>query len=1375
MKKALICLLVIISSTNLFAKENIQQTGHSRSNEGSNNILSGCNRSLAKTTLEVNNVRTLIFIQGDMWWDLVGSAQYEIPKGSGKHSLYAGAIWVGGKDVGGNLRVAAQTYRQTGDDFWPGPVDTVVTDVSNDVCNKFDKHFKITREEVETFVSEWAANPGTSVPDVIAKWPGNGDPAHNQTELLAPFYDRNGDDIYEPSDGDFPKYYFETLPAAFPPSTMDPCSKELLLGDQTLWWVFNDVGNIHTETNSTNPIGLEIQAQAFAFATNDDINNMTFYRYKIINRNTSVQLDSCFFGSWVDPDLGYYLDDYVGCDVKRGFGYCYNGDEDDEGVAGYGLNPPASGLDFFQGPTADIGDGIDNDRDSCIDCTRLPDGSSISDSVLPEEIIMAKFVYYDNINGSPHGNPDGAGDYYKYLTGYWLDGNHITFGGNGYGGGTGFTNIPCEFMFPGNPTSDPYGWGTNGVPPPNPNWDEVLAGNNPDDRRFLQSAGPFTLQPGAVNYITTGAVWARAVSGGALASRKNLLLADDFAQALFDNCFKILNGPDAPDLTIREMDRQVIMTLTNDNPIRNNYREGYHEIDPFTGNISEYRFEGYEIYQLRDQTVTVGELTDPNRARLIAAYDLNNGIKGFMLTNYELNSQTNTCNGYLAATANDNGIKHTLIITNDAFAAGASRLVNHKTYYYTVVAFGYNQEEADDTNLRAACKTKPVLVGRNNVKTYTAIPHIVAPELGGLVLNSEIGEGVELTRIEGKGNGGFHAVEWKTNGGIHSTNVSDITSPPYIIKHPTYLSGKGPVDVSVYDPFKVKGGDFELWATDTGKNGKWILREVATGIADSSHRTMETPYQQIFTNYGFYVDMSQALNGLGYGLQPGDSVGIGLNEPGLLEASKVNQGSDWLGGLPDNDVADATAPTVPASYYDWIASGPETADYNYYWGSDSAKTGSDKDEEQVWETVLGGTWTPYRFARNSASSAFANAPAYYPGGTGNVPHRREILDKNIQSVDVVFTSDKNLWTKCPVVEMQFTVANAVGSAPKNFMRRSPSLDQNFNVIPGDSGFSYFPGYAVDVESGERLNMAFGEDSYVRTAKGFPTEMGADMMWNPSSSDSIADNTGAYYYSFGGRHVVYVFAKVDSIKLSTQSSVNLYKDTLYMPAYDEGATLATQLRKGTIKSVRQAYATCAWVGYTKLAPGFSSAPIYNQGGQDVRVRMRVTKPYAPFNPIPSSPTVKGGMPYYTFNTGDLVPKKGDLETAKNALDLINVVPNPYYAYSSYEKNQVDNRIKIVNLPPKCVVTIYSTNGTLIRQLRRDVSSFNTGEGTTGGIDFPTINLETSLDWDLKNEVGIPVASGIYLIHIEASDGNNNVFGERVIKFFGIMRPIDLDTF
>ena len=70
-------------------------------------------------------------------------------------------------------------------------------------------------------------------------------------------------------------------------------SDQVLKGDQTIWWVFNDKGNTHTETDG-NEIGLEIRAQAFAFSTNDEINNMTFYSYEIINRSTYTLQETYF-------------------------------------------------------------------------------------------------------------------------------------------------------------------------------------------------------------------------------------------------------------------------------------------------------------------------------------------------------------------------------------------------------------------------------------------------------------------------------------------------------------------------------------------------------------------------------------------------------------------------------------------------------------------------------------------------------------------------------------------------------------------------------------------------------------------------------------------------------------------------------------------------------------------------------------------------------------------------------------------------------------------------------------------------------------------------------------------------------------------------
>jgi hypothetical protein len=50
---------------------------------------------------------------------------------------------------------------------------------------------------------------------------------------------------------------------------------------------------------------MEVQVQAFAYATNDAINDMTFYRYKLLNKATE-DIGECYFSIWIDPDLGCY-------------------------------------------------------------------------------------------------------------------------------------------------------------------------------------------------------------------------------------------------------------------------------------------------------------------------------------------------------------------------------------------------------------------------------------------------------------------------------------------------------------------------------------------------------------------------------------------------------------------------------------------------------------------------------------------------------------------------------------------------------------------------------------------------------------------------------------------------------------------------------------------------------------------------------------------------------------------------------------------------------------------------------------------------------------------------------------------------------------
>src|SRR3954468_15312970 len=108
-----------------------------------------CPPGAAQVDLDINNVRARMLTGGDMWWDYSANShgQYEVPKGSGLMPIYAGAIWMGGFN-GPNLYVAGQEYRLKGNDWWPGPLDTIGSaNISAATCQQYDHHYKITLAE----------------------------------------------------------------------------------------------------------------------------------------------------------------------------------------------------------------------------------------------------------------------------------------------------------------------------------------------------------------------------------------------------------------------------------------------------------------------------------------------------------------------------------------------------------------------------------------------------------------------------------------------------------------------------------------------------------------------------------------------------------------------------------------------------------------------------------------------------------------------------------------------------------------------------------------------------------------------------------------------------------------------------------------------------------------------------------------------------------------------------------------------------------------------------------------------------------------------------------------------------------------------------
>ena len=1089
-----------------------------------------------------------------------------------------------------------------------------------------------------------------------------------------------------------------------------------------------------------------------------------------------------------------------------------------------------------------------------------------------------------------------------------------------------------DFMFPA--MTDVCNWGTKGVDP-NPSqygadgWTEANVGNAPYDRRFMQSAGPFTLKPGSVNYITVGIPWARASQGGAQASVELLKRADDKCQSLFENCFKTLDGPDAPDVTIRELENELVLYISNNNPNSNNYHETYTEMDPqipktletsklvevvdsihtytqtgedttiavtsyqtvtevdtLTHQQRSYVFEGYQIYQLASSSVSVTDLGDADKALLIAQCDIQNGVG--QLINWIYNDALGTSVATEMVNGTDNGIAHSFKITEDKFASGTNKkLVNHKEYYFLVLAYGYNEYKKfslNPENLDGQQAT--YLAGRRNIKTAVGIPHKPVET----ILNAKYGDVPMITRIEGQGNGGFFL--------DMTDECRDLILENNVYNDIQYKNNYGPLNIQVVDPLKVQPYDYTIkflpnsLSEDVNDSTMWeliISDEVSDReLIDNGLYTIENgdtvptrtsmasmpismTNEQLFLDLGISVSIKNAnfkiyQQNLDQYVQ--DNKGYTYSnvthfaQPDVL-GSEITFESEipWITGIVDQEG------DYPAN---WIRAGQQTAsskwecnsvqpdqaecDYMKWRAEDffnlfkiSTGNGSEEtvrgfmDPNQQFEGLVNGTWAPYVLASPYDGGPKAKFLIKDIVVREQVPTPEEynfkaldvgVLNKasynqtltNLYSVDIVLTPDKSKWTRALVLESGSADPNGDfyitqefdGNTYKNVRmepKKCPSVDKDGNPETGSTGFGWFPGYAINVETGERLNIMFAENSED------PLNNGNDMIFNPTTTYAfyrdlnadtlLLDEDGepipmseGTYNSYrdiygvtfgeplnGGRHYVYVCGSSgNTANTYYQSSTRKrnFNDSNIKTnagAYTHGGTLDN----GMPYYECGPYDKCAWLDAkfkTLTETNFSTAsrmakkmqifnnvmwtsipmPVAMQTDNwlscEAMIKLRVSRPYLRYSsrwyddPSQSANASQNdGYPMYQFTTKNLAPTKVEsVEEVQTLLDEINIVPNPYYGYSTYEHSALENYVRIVNLPANCKISIYTVNGTLIRTL-------------THGSDATSY-----VQWDLKNHANIPIASGVYIIHVNAPG-----IGERTLKFFCNMRPTDLNGF
>jgi hypothetical protein len=325
-------------------------------------------------SIDANNIEMMVTNHASFAYDLTTmSAGLWYPIDSGMTCVYASGLWIGAK-VGGDIRVTVGDYAQ---EFAPGII--LPSGLPDNPMLPEHRVYKIVKGDTLSL-------------DYI-EWPG---------QYGAP---------------------------------VDEYGRPLLLGDQTLWCVYNDADPIYhiLDPGGTEPLGVEVQQTVFAFDSPGAMANTVFLKFKILNKGSNM-LDSTFISIWSDPDVGGVKDDYVGCDSTLCLGFAYNGADSD---AVYGTTPPCVGYDLLKGPISDEGSEM-----GMTSFNRLTAGT----------------------------DPRSHLESYNYMRGLYYDGSLVI---------DPTTGEPNAYMVAGDPVRG-TGW-----------LDDTLT-----DKRFMMNTGPFTMEPG---------------------------------------------------------------------------------------------------------------------------------------------------------------------------------------------------------------------------------------------------------------------------------------------------------------------------------------------------------------------------------------------------------------------------------------------------------------------------------------------------------------------------------------------------------------------------------------------------------------------------------------------------------------------------------------------------------------------------------------------------------------------------------------------------------------------------------------------------------------------------------------------------------------
>ncbi len=135
-------------------------------------------------------------------------------------------------------------------------------------------------------------------------------------------------------------------------------------------------------------------------------------------------------------------------------------------------------------------------------------------------------------------------------------------------------------------------------------------------------------------------------------------------------------------------------------------------------------------------------------------------------------------------------------------------------------------------------------------------------------------------------------------------------------------------------------------------------------------------------------------------------------------------------------------------------------------------------------------------------------------------------------------------------------------------------------------------------------------------------------------------------------------------------------------------------------------------------------------------------------VPNYPNIEADV--FTFSSTKVTTSNNQAqEDVKN----INVFPNPYYGYQYRETAREQHYVTFSHLPQNATIRIFDLSGVLVKTINHSSSDVNS-------------QFEK---WNLQNDSGYPVASGVYVVYIDLPDvGATKILKLAVIQEQQILR-------